>query len=187
MQYFPCDGVVADVQDSYFTFWAKDFSGNPRKASFTYSNVAQTLKVSVYSIFNNVRLFEDDGWLYSEGRGERSVIHIDLATEAAVAHVTYDVNPDNLYTFVCVNEAGSNVDCEITWYDPFEYILFSGNISELSGPEILPTWMSGKIFIEDLQGGFGDAENSDLDLYSENFDVDTLNRVITFTLVELPQ
>jgi hypothetical protein len=170
-QYFPCDAVVADVNEDFsFRILADDFTGDPLKARFTYSKDAQGLSIEVSSIF--------------DGDSEPTVVDIDLTTTAAIAYVTYEANPENLFTFECVDSLGNDVDCDITWYSPSESIIFSGNINELSDPSILPTWMNGKVFTE--SSGFGEASEYDQGLYSEDPDIDTVNKVITFTLEEVP-
>jgi len=67
-----------------------------------------------------------------------------------------------------------------------EATIFEGNINDLINPEILPTWMNGKIFIEDPEGGFGRAWLRVGEQYfsSEGYEID--NGIIVFTLVEQP-
>ena len=177
MQYFPCDALVEDSEGSLFPIWAEDFSGSPIKARFTYSKDAQTLDFEVASIFDEARLREYNNRYYISGSG--TVDSIDLTREAAFVHVQYDVNSEKLYTFKCVDDENINVDCDIRWYTAQEYIIFSGNINDLSGPGILPTWMSGKVLIEAPHEGFGSASQNN-SLYTEEYDVDTVNRTITF-------
>jgi hypothetical protein len=191
MEYFPCDALVTDSEGIESPIWAKDFSGTPLRTSFTYTKDAQDLRIEVVSIFDEAEIYQEEG--YDVG-GEPRVIDIDLTTESAVAHATYDVSPENLYTFVCIDEEGSNLDCDINWYNSVETLIFSGNITELSGPDILPKWMNGKIFIGELNSdgspvGTGEArwEINVQELYFESNDpdVDIENRVITFTLTKI--
>jgi hypothetical protein len=186
MQYFPCDALVTDFDESAFPIFADEFLGTPPKANFTYSKDAQELSIEVASIFDEARLREYNGNYYISGQG--SFVSIDLATEVAVALVAYDITAENLYTFRCVDEMGSDVSCDITWYSPRESIIFEGIIDDLSGPEILPTWMNGKVSIEAPLEGFGEAKFRELGeyLYSESYEVDTENKVITFTLINMP-
>jgi hypothetical protein len=185
LQYFPCDALVTDSNDAVFPILASNFSGTPPKASFTYSKDAQELSIEVASIFDAASLLEYRDRHYISGEG--TLVSIDLATEAAVALVTYDVKTEDLYTFECVDIGGRFIPCEITWYNSMEEIIFSGTIHELSSPDILPTWMNGKVFIEEPLDGFGSAKLDDLGyyMYSNGQEVDTVNRVITFTLIEV--
>ena len=184
LQYFPCDALVSDSEGSSFPIFANDFSGTPPKSNFTYSKNAQELSIEVASIFDEARLRESRGRFYISG--ESTLVTIDLAREAAIAHAVYDVKAQNLYTFECVDFMGSDINCDITWYNSMEYIIFEGNINELSAPDVLPTWMSGKVSIEAPLEGFGSARGWELGLYSTNTEVDTVNRVITFTLEIIP-
>jgi hypothetical protein len=181
LQYFPCDALVMASDDTSFPILAENFSGTPPKINFTYSKNAQALTIEVATIFDEARLRESRNRFYISGEGTE--VSIDLTSEAAVAQVAYDIQTENLYTFNCVDEMGSNIDCDITWYNSMEFIIFEGNISDLSQPEIVPTWMNGKVFIEAPFNGFGVAiyEGPNLYLYSEDTEVDEVNGIITFT------
>lgn len=181
MQYFPCEALVTDSEESSFPIWIGDFSGTPPKANFTYSNNTQQLTIDVASIFDEARLRQNSRRSYISGLATR--VEIDLATESAAAYVMYDANPEDLYTFRCIDHAGMDINCDIRWYSPMESIIFSGNIDELSGPEILPTWMNGKVSIKQPFDGFGNARYDDQSLYTEDYTIDDVNRVITFNLI----
>ena len=185
MQYFPCDALVTDSLDSILPIWSEDFLGTPPKANFTYSKDAQGLTIEVVSIFDEGRLRQYRDRYYVSGQG--TLVSVDLTNEAPAAYVTYEASSDNLYSFQCIDDIGASVECDITWYNSMEVKIFSGNINDLSGPEILPTWMNGKVHIEEPLDGFGNARGMDQDLYSSDSQVDTVNKVITFTLFEMPQ
>ncbi|MEH6447401.1 MAG: PKD domain-containing protein [Oleispira sp.] len=187
MQYFPCEALVTDSEESSFPIWTEDFSGTPPKANFTYSNNTQQLTIDVASIFDDARLRQNSRRSYISGQATR--IEIDLATESAAAYVMYDANPDDLYTFRCIDDMGMDINCDIRWYSPMESIIFSGNIDELSGPEILPTWMNGRVSIKQPFDGWGNARHGDQSLYTENYMIDAMNKIITFslTLGEVPR
>jgi hypothetical protein len=184
MQYFPCDALVTDSNDSTFPIWTSDFSGTPPKANFTYSKNAQTMSFEVASIFNTGILREYNNRYYISGEG--TLVSIDLTREAAIAQVTYDIQSGDLYTFKCIDELSNNIDCNITWYNSMEAKIFEGNIDELVNPDILPTWMNGKVFIEDPDSGFGSAWLMLQNRYfsAESYEIDSVNGVIIFTLVE---
>jgi hypothetical protein len=178
LQYFPCDALVTDGDDSAFPIYTNDFVGTPPKANFTYARDAQELTIEVASIFDAARLREYNGRYYISGRGTFDTI--DLSSEVAVSDVQYDISSERVFTFKCFDDAGDNVDCNITWYNSMETLIFSGTIDELSGPDILPTWMNGKVFIEAPFNSFGSAWDQDNFRYSEDPDIDTVNGIITF-------
>jgi hypothetical protein len=186
LQYFPCDALVTASDDTSFPILAENFSGTPPKINFTYSKNAQALTIEVATIFDEARLREYRNRFYISGEGTEVVI--DLTREAAIVQVAYDIQEENLYAFKCIDEMGSNMDCNITWYNSMESIIFDGNIDELSQPEIVPTWMNGKVFIEAPTNGFGEAWLRAPGQYfsSDGYAVDTENKVITFTLIERP-
>lgn len=186
MQYFPCDALVTDSNDLAFPIWADDFTGTPPKANFTYSKDAQFLEIEVASIFDEASLRQHRENYYVSGQG--TLVSIDLMNEAAIANVTYNSKTENLYTFNCIDEMGNDINCDITWYNAFESIIFDGNISDLTRPGILPTWMNGKVFIKNAPQGFGEARLriQGRYLYSESFEIDAVNGVITFTLIDMP-
>jgi|GEM_PF-2021962 len=185
MQYFPCDALVTDSLGSVLPIWTEDFSGTPPKANFTYSKDALGLSFEVASIFDEGRLRQFRDRYYISGQG--TLFSVDLTSEAAAAHVTYEASSDDLYSFQCIDDIGDSVNCDITWYNSMEATIFSGNINDLSSPDVLPTWMNGKVHIAEPQEGFGNARGMDQDLYSSNSQVDTVNKVITFILFETPQ
>jgi hypothetical protein len=182
MQYFPCDALVEDSEGLIFPVWVDDFSGNPLKANFTYSKNAQALDIEVASILDEARLNQSINGYYVTGIP--TLVSVDLTSQSPVVMVSYDMNIDSLYSFKCVDVASNNLDCYIAWFAPMENLIFLGNINELSGPDILPTWMNGKLFIETPLSGSGNASVIDQNLYSDGFEVDTINKIITFTLVE---
>jgi hypothetical protein len=187
MQYFPCDAFVEDFAGLSFSITADNFTGTPLKANFTYSKEAQELNIEVASIFDEARLSSGESYGID---GEGTNVYIDLATKAAAAKVEYDVNAENLYTFKCVGSEGQDINCDITWFNTaMDTILFDGNINDLSGPDILPTWMNGKIFLEgDIGSGYARIPDSDSELFllGPEPEVDTVNKVIKFTLGFMP-
>lgn len=190
LEYFPCAALVSGSDESSFFIMPDDFAGKPLKALFTYTQNTQSLFFQVASIFDDAQIndYGSDG-IYFSGQGTE--VSIDLTVDAPNAHVAYDVQSENLYRLECVNEAGDNIDCYAVIYGPMEDRIFEGNPNELTNPEVLPTWMNGKISLEDPLEGFGyaDAFTSGQYLYSEDYVVDTVNGVITFILIdnEMPQ
>ena len=185
IEFFPCNALITDGEDSVFPIYTGDFSGNPPKASFTYSRDAQELAIEVASIFDAARLREYNGRYYISGRG--TLDSIDLTSEPAISNIQYDVNSESVYAFKCIDDTGDNVECNITWYNSMETIIFSGAIGDLSGPDIIPTWMNGKVFIESPLSGFGSARDMDQNIYSEETEIDVINRIITFTFGNEPR
>jgi hypothetical protein len=188
MQYFPCAALVTDDDESSFYIFDEDFSGTPLKALFTYPQDTQSLFFHIASIFDDARIddLESDGVYFS---GQGTEVAIDLTVDAATAHVTYEVQSENVYRLECINEAGENVDCNIRLEGASETVIFEGSIDKLTNSEILPTWMNSKILVENPLEGSGYAEifTSGQYLRADGYAVDAANGVITFTLVELPQ
>lgn len=190
LEYFPCEALVTVSDESNFFILADDFSGTPLSALFTYTQDTQSLFFQIASVFDDAKIndYGDDGVYFS---GQGTEVLIDLTVDAPTAHVTYDVQSENLYRLECVNEAGINIDCHIVLYGQMENVIFQGPIGELTNPEILPTWMNGKVSLENPLNGFGyaDAFTSGQYLFSENYVVDAENGVITFALIDnqLPQ
>jgi hypothetical protein len=184
LQYFPCDALVTASDDTSFPILAENFSGTHPKINFTYSKNAQALTIEVATIFDEARLRESRNRFYISGEGTEVVI--DLTREAAIAQVVYDIQEENLYAFKCVDKMGSNLDCDITWYNSMEFIIFDGNINDLFQPSVMPTWMNGKVFIEAPFEGFGSAvyQDENVYLYSEDAVIDEDNGIITFTFGE---
>ncbi len=183
-QYFPCDALVTDSDETTFPILVEDFTGTVPKASFTYSKDAQQLDFEVASILDDARLREYRNGYYISG--ESTDFSIDLTNELPVALALYEVISANIYSFKCIDQDKLNIDCDIRWYNSMEATIFEGNINDLINPEILPTWMNGKIFIEDPEGGFGRAWLRVGEQYfsSEGYEID--NGIIVFTLVEQP-
>jgi hypothetical protein len=201
LEYFPCDALVTADDESNFAIQAGDFYGNPAKADFSYSQNAQSLNIEVASIFDTAVLREigdDVGGFFMSG--QPTELYIDLTTETPVANVVYDIQSENVYSFKCVKgvnyydpgtifNPGDDVDCNFVLYSPMENVIFEGNISELTSPNILPVWMDGKLYLENATESFGSAYQR-LGQYrnsSEGFEIDAVNNVIKFTLGEVPQ
>jgi hypothetical protein len=184
MEYFPCDALVEDTDGLRFAVLAENFIGAPPKASFTYSKDASALNFEIASILDDAILREARNGYYIAGLGTELLI--DLTVDAAVAHVTYNVVSEDLYSFKCIDEEGADIGCYIRWYNSMEATIFEGTIDELTDPAILPTWMNSKIFIEAPLDGYATASSTDTDqsLYTEEYEIDNVTGVITFTLME---
>ena len=185
LEYFPCEALVTGDDESSFIIFNEDFSGTPPKAEFTYSQNAQGLFFQIASIFDEAQInnYGSDG-IYFSGQGTE--IYVDLTTDVPVVNAAYDILSEDLYTLQCLNDTGISMDCFIVLYNSRENIIFEGSTGALSNPDLLPTWMSGKASIESISGGFGYAEviSPEQYLYSEDYVVDEVNRVITFTISE---
>ena len=112
LQYFPCDTLVMDSNETASPIWAVDFSEAPPKATFTYYKDSQELSIEVASIFDEARLRQYRERYYISGEG--TLLSISLNSEAVIAHTRYNAKTENLYTFRCVDEVGADVNCDIT-------------------------------------------------------------------------
>jgi len=126
------------------------------------------------------------------GGGLNRNVLIDTATVNGILDleiifdISFDGIEDNLYTFECVDEFGTAMDCNIIWYDRFENVIFDGKLSELSDPN--SPWPDGKIYIESPEDGFGEAWLPVGGYYfsSESASVNTVTKVIKFVLISIP-
>jgi len=132
--------------------------------------------------------------------GEPTKLYLDLTTEAPVANVAYDIQSENIYSVKCIkgedysapgatgtHVVGESVNCDIFLYYSLESVTFDGNINELTSPDILPTWMSGKLYLKDAADYFGyawDRTSHASGNRAEGFEIDEVNNVIIFTLNE---
>jgi len=199
-EFFPCDALVTADDGSSVAIFKEDFYGTSPKAEFPYSKDTSGLTIEVASIFDTAVLREigdNVGGFFMSG--QPTELYIDLTTEAPVANVVYDIQSENIYSVKCVKgegyydpgsifNPGDEVDCDFTLYSPMENVIFDGNISELTSPDILPVWMNGKLYLENATENFGYARKrvGNYRNSSEAFEIDTVNKVIKFTLVNQP-
>lgn len=204
-EYFPCEALITADDGSSVAIFPEYFSGTPLTAEFPYSKYTSGLTIEVASVFNGAKLRErgDNAGGYFMS-GDPTELYLDLMTEAPVANVTYEIQSENIYSVKCVKgpdyrderypgapvEApivGEEVDCEIAIYTSFEQLIFRGDINELTSPDTVPVWMNGKLYLENAADIMGYASNRighAAGNRSDDLEIDTVNKVIVFTLNE---
>jgi PBP1b-binding outer membrane lipoprotein LpoB len=175
-----CPALLEDEFGNQTEITNADFSGDPLAASLNLHPDVQLLELSLVTEFDQAYVGYNKYNDFYYVNGESTKLNIDLALTSRAIQYHYSVSASKLYTFECRTPAGAKVNCDIVWYSPMETILYEGPVSGLDDSNRKPSWVVGKLYIDNAQGGFGNARMEGADFFYSDFTISG-NR-ITFTV-----
>jgi len=184
----PCPSLVEIVDETRIFVDANAFSGSPLRATFSYDTDSLMMQIALTSDVSGsaIRAYGSNYYFI----GEPIWYDIDLSLGVPAVRHNFEVTSDTLYSVRCEDALGQSVDCDVTLYSPREDIIYQGLVSELSNPNRLPTWLIGKVHLDDAASGFGWASLPDTELYSSEYqiveDQATGEKTVLFLLEEMP-
>lgn len=177
-EYIYCPALIEDDLGGQTALTNDSFSGDPLTATLNIDSDVQLLDFYLASEFDQAKIGYNKYRDFYYVGGEATFFQVDLVLDSKQVEYHYDVSSSDLYEFECRNPAGSSVQCDIVWYGPMEAILYEGPLSGLSDSSRKPSWISGKLYIENVEEGFGNARMEGGEYYYSDFTI--VNNKIIF-------